>query len=221
MNQWRVRLIANGIVIVFLLCIIIIRLMTFSTSSVYYWLWGLPSLIICFLQIYFLMLNLKDEPDAVDTSLTSFVVSVFAALGLGFVALVVDQPLINFTYRETLRQIGGIVALMPYPFLIWALLCLKKCMTVVPEAHEVIAHGIYKYSRHPLYVCYMVWILSNIMLFPSWPVIIVSGLAFIALLIRLKREEQLLLASLPDYREYYLKTGLIGRRINLRNNRTL
>ena len=72
------------------------------------------------------------------------------------------------------------------------------------------ARGIYKYSRHPLYVCYIIWAIANMMMFTSWAMIAVSCAHIAILLVRLKREEKLLLATFPEYHTYYENTGLIG-----------
>ena len=218
MNQWKLRLFTNGIVIVLNICLISVRLMTLGNFSLYYWLWGLPPIIISVLQIWFLWQSMKDTTNAVDASISSFIISLLTTFGFLFTALVINFPLIEFLNRESLRQIGGALAVIPYPFVIWALFCLNKSCTIIPEAHVVVANGIYRYSRHPLYVCYITWIVSNMMMFPSWPVITISALHFMLIVLRIKREEQLLLLSLPEYREYYLTTGLLGRRIKIKTN---
>jgi len=83
-------------------------------------------------------------------------------------------------------------------------------MTIIPEAHAVVARGIYRYSRHPLYMCYIVWAIANMMMFPSWLMLAISTAHIIVLFVRLKREETLLLATFPEYHSYYAATGLIG-----------
>ena len=99
---------------------------------------------------------------------------------------------------------------MPYPFIIAALFSLRNCLTVIPEAHRVVAHGIYKYSRHPLYMCYLIWNFAYIFMFPSWLMIAINLVGMAVQVLRLKREETLLLATFPEYRDYYLRTGLLG-----------
>ncbi|MBP1762955.1 MAG: Isoprenylcysteine carboxyl methyltransferase [Firmicutes bacterium] len=114
-------------------------------------------------------------------------------------------------HMKLINQIGMILSLVPYVFVVWSLFCLKDCLTVVPEAHAVVAHGPYKYSRHPLYVCYMIWAIANFMMFPSLLMLFASIGQIVFLFLRLYREEHLLLTSFPEYYTYYQNTGLLGK----------
>ncbi|MDR3559874.1 MAG: isoprenylcysteine carboxylmethyltransferase family protein [Negativicutes bacterium] len=209
MSTHAVRCIANGTITVFSLLLIITR-MTSLSSSGYHLLWGIPALLILVLDIYFLTKSMLHQPKGIDTTLSSFLLSVGASLGFGFSAIAIAYPASDLAYSSVLRELGSVIAVLPYPFIIWALFCLKDCLTVIPEAHGVVARGIYKYSRHPLYVCFIVWATANMMMFPSWAMITVSVAHIILLLLRLKREERLLLATFSEYRTYYQRTGLIG-----------
>ena len=211
MKPQTVRLLANAILTVFSMLLIISKLAGLATFD-YRWLWGVPALLVAGLNLYFLTQSYFTKPKEMDTSLSSFLISVGASLGFCFSGLFITYPVPDFPGIEVIRQIGSVVSLLPYPFVIWALLCLGKCLTVIPEAHTVVAHGIYKYSRHPLYVCYIVWEAANILMFPSLPVIAGASLHIGLLLARMRREEKLLLASFPEYRIYYSTTGLVGRR---------
>lgn len=205
-----IRFTANGIITLLSILIIVSRLMSFSTSSEY-WLWAIPALLIAVLDIYFLTKSMLREPKGTDTSLAAVLISVSASMGSLLSALVISYPVVEFAGQIILRDFGKVIALLPYPFILWSLLCLKDCLTVIPEAHAVVAHGIYKYSRHPLYICYIVWAIANMMMFPSWPMLAVSIGHIAILIMRFKREEELLLATFPEYRDYYSKTGLIGK----------
>ncbi|MEI7474943.1 MAG: isoprenylcysteine carboxylmethyltransferase family protein [bacterium] len=116
---------------------------------------------------------------------------------------------LQIPYSKLLKEFAGIADLITYPVLIWALMCLKSCLTVIPEAHKVVATGIYKYSRHPLYVIYIIWALLNILLFQSMAIIIITSIYIGLMYLRIKIEESLLLETFPEYREYYNNTGLI------------
>lgn len=209
MNAKYVRYTANAIITVFCMFLVVVRLNDFSTSG-YHLLWGGLVLIVSVLDIYFLTKSTLNNPKNVDTSLTSFLLALGGSLGFLGSAAVITYPVADLPFFTALRHVGSAVALFPYPFILWALLCLKDCLTVIPEAHSVVAHGIYKYSRHPLYMCYIVWAIANMLMFPTLPMIAVS-LAHIAVqVLRLKREERLLLATFPEYRDYYNRTGLVG-----------
>lgn len=209
MNATFVRFVANGTITILCLVFVVGKLTAFSTST-YHLLWGGVAIIVALLDIYFLVKSTLNKPKSVDTSLSSFILAVGGSLGFLGSAVATGYPVADLPFTAALRQAGIIVALLPYPFIIWSLLCLKECLTIIPEAHSVVAHGIYKYSRHPLYMCYIIWAIANIMMFPSLPMLAAS-LALTALLVlRIKREEKLLLATFPEYRDYYSRTGLIG-----------
>lgn len=209
-----VRFIANASMTVLFLLLIIVRLKSFPASP-YHILWSGVAIIVLVLDIYFLTKSTFNKPQNVDTSLSSFALAIGGTMGFLASALVITYPFPQYPFTNALRQVGGVVALLPYPFIIWALFCLKSCFTIIPEAHGIVAHGIYKYSRHPLYMCYIVWAFANMMMFPSWPMIAVSLTHITVMILRLKREERLLLATFPEYGDYYNRTGLIG---NIRLN---
>lgn len=212
MQPQTVRLLANAILTVFCIGLIIFRLAGLLTFG-YHWFWAVPALLVAVLNLYFLTRSLVDKPKEMDTSLASFFISVGASLGFCLSGAFITSPVIEFAGIEGARQLGSLLSIAPYPFVIWALLCLGKCLTVIPEAHTVVAHGIYKYSRHPLYVCYIVWEIANMLMFPAVPVILGASLHIALLIARLRREERLLLNTFPEYRTYYNTTGLVGRRL--------
>lgn len=209
MNANFVRFAANGTITVYSLVLVAGRLTAFPTST-YHMLWGGVAIVVALLDIYFLAKSTLNKPQNIDTSLSSYIFAVAGSLGFWGSTIAISYPVANLPFTTALRQAGSIVALLPYPFIIWSLFCLKGCVTVIPEAHGVVAHGIYKYSRHPLYMCYAVWAIANTLMFPSLPMLAVSSAHITLLVLRIKREEKLLLATFPEYRDYYSRTGLIG-----------
>ena len=208
MSLQYIRYFVNAMVTLFTILIIVSRILSFSTIE--YWLWGLPGLLISVLDIYYLTKSTLRTPKSVDAAFSTVFISVSANFGFLFGAFVITYPVLDFPGQVVLRDIGKVIALLPYPFVIWALLCLKDCLTVIPEAHGVVARGIYKYSRHPLYMCYIVWAIANMMMFPSWQMVAVSAGHISLLVVRFKREENILLATFPEYHDYYQRTGLVG-----------
>jgi len=208
--QERFRFIVSGIVTLFLL-VIITGTCKMMIASQHHLLWGIPVIIVSVLDIYFLTRSLLHIPKKIDTRLSTLIISLGTTFGFSLLAVVIIDPQVELPdYVQVIQQIGHFLALLPYPFTLWSLLCLKDCLTVVPEAHEVVAHGIYRYSRHPLYVCYMTWAIANMLIFPYIPMIIASLAQILFLLIRLRREERLLLITFPEYQSYYAKTGILG-----------
>lgn len=211
LKSQQFRFIASGLVTLFLM-IIIVRAVMMLWVSKEYLLWGIPVVAVSLLDIYFLTRSLLREPKKMDTRISTFIISIGATFGFSLVAIGIGDSPLDLPYRHFWQQVGRGLALVPYPFVLWALCCLKDCLTVVPEAHTVVANGIYRYSRHPLYVCYMVWAVANSMMFPTLSMIIGSTLQVIFLVVRLRREEQLLLDTFPEYLGYYQRTGLCGKR---------
>lgn len=205
----RIRYIANAIITVYSLAMVVFRVAS-HPASWYHLLWGGVAIIVLILDIYFITKSTLTQPKNIDISPSGFLLGVIGSLGFVGSAFAIAYPVPDLPFTAALRHTGSIVALLPYPFILWALLCLKECLTVIPEAHSVVAHGIYKYSRHPLYMSYIVWAIANTMMFPSAAMIGVSVAHILVLVLRLKREESLLLATFPEYRDYYRRTGLIG-----------
>lgn len=210
-KKQQFRFMASGMVTLFLMVIIVRAVMMVVTSRDYL-LWGIPVIAVSVLDIYFLTRSLLHQPKKMDTRLSTLVISIGATFGFSLVAIGIGDPLVVVPYMERVQQVGRFLAIIPYPFVIGSLFCLKDCLTVVPEAHTVVANGIYRYSRHPLYVCYIVWAIANILMFPTLSMMIGSIAQIIFLFVRLRREEQLLLETFPEYQEYYKKTGLCGKR---------
>jgi len=204
------RLCANATIAGFCLVLISPTVMAFSISD-FHWLWGIPAVLVTALDLYFLFKSTLKTPLNMDSRISTFLISVSAALTFSFAAFAMNFPPLHLPYIDMMQRIGQATALLPYPFIVAALFSLRNCLTVIPEAHCVIAHGIYKYSRHPLYMCYLVWNFAYILMFPSWLMIAINIAGMATQLLRLKREEALLLATFPEYRDYYLKTGLLGR----------
>jgi protein-S-isoprenylcysteine O-methyltransferase Ste14 len=184
-------------------------------SSKYHLLWGAPAIIVSLLDIYFLIRSLLRQPKSIDLRLSTIVISLGSTFGFTLFAILIAGPQPEFSYRQIVQQLGSILSLVPYPFVVWALFCLGDCLTIVPEAHTVVARGIYRYSRHPLYLGYIIWAIADIMMFPGWPMLIAALTQIICLILRLRREEQLLLDAFPEYQAYYDNTGLLGN-INIK-----
>jgi len=206
-QQWR--FLASGAVTIYMVAIVFLTL-TWLGSSVHHLLWGIPVIAVSLLDIYFLTRSLLKQPKKIDTRLSSLLIGMGTTFGFSVIVMFLSTPRASGELMEEIRQFGVFLSILPYPLVIWSLFCLKDCLTVVPEAHAVVAHGPYKYSRHPLYVCYMLWAIANVLMFPTWPMLIASVSQIGFLLLRLRREEALLLQTFPEYKYYYERTGLIG-----------
>ena len=206
-QQWR--FLAGGAVTLFMIAILFLTLMRIA-SSIHHLLWGIPVIAVSLLDIYFLTRSLLKQPKKIDTRLSSLLIGLGTTFGFSVIVMFLSAPRASGELMEEIRQIGVLLSILQYPLVIWSLFCLKDCLTVVPEAHAVVAHGPYKYSRHPLYVCYMLWAIANVLMFPTLPMLLASVSQIGFLLLRLRREEALLLQTFPEYKYYYERTGLIG-----------
>jgi isoprenylcysteine carboxyl methyltransferase (ICMT) family protein YpbQ len=209
-QHWR--LLASGAVTAFMIAIIFLTLTKLS-SSLHHMLWGIPVIAVSLLDIYFLTRSLLQQPKKIDTRLSSMLIGLGTTFGFSAIVMFLSASGDGRGDMAEIRQIGVVLSVLPYPLVVWALFCLGDCLTVVPEAHAVVAHGPYKYSRHPLYVCYMIWAVADVMMFPTWPMLIASISQIAFLMLRLRREEKLLLQTFPEYTYYYERTGLIGSRL--------
>ena len=207
----QIRMLVGGLVTLFLVAMIFLTLMTF-TLSLQHFLWGIPVIVVSCIDIYFLSRSLLQEPKKIDIRLSSILIGLGTTFGFSVVVMMLSPRSESLTSAIAIRQLGSVIAVLPYPFVIWSLFCLRDCLTVVPEAHAVVAHGPYKYSRHPLYVCYMAWAAANVMMFPTLPMLFAATIQIALLFVRLRREEALLLQTFPEYIHYYERTGLLGPR---------
>jgi len=209
-KQQRIRLLANGLVTVYLLCIIIFAILAdIRTPSRF--LWSVPVIVVSCLDIYFLTRSLLQQPHNTDIRLSTFIVSVGATFGFSVWVMILEPKQFVFANLAVVQQFGKLISLLPYPVVIWSLLCLKDCLTVIPEAHAIVAHGPYKYSRHPLYVCYIMWAVTSFMMYPSWPMLSASIMQMVFLFLRLRREERLLWRTFPEYSLYCKQVGLLWK----------
>jgi protein-S-isoprenylcysteine O-methyltransferase Ste14 len=79
---------------------------------------------------------------------------------------------------------------------------------VIRQDHQLITHGVYRFSRHPIYLATIVVFLGLTVFAASLPGFLVM-LALIPLfLIRIRREERLLTEAFGDaYRQYQQRTA--------------
>jgi len=178
--------------------------------ELYYILWILPLIIINLLDIFFLIKSLMQIPKDVDVRVFTVFLYTVCATTIGVSPFFLDYPLIFDNYNNYIRVIAGFINLATYPMAIWSLLCLKNCFSIIPEAHKVVSTGIYKFFRHPLYFCYILWEISKMLAFPNIPIIVFSSVYILLTLLRIKIEDNLLLKTFPEYKNYYESTGLLG-----------
>lgn len=82
------------------------------------------------------------------------------------------------------------------------------------EDHELICHGIYSITRHPIYVSLIFWAITQPVLLQNYAAGFGGAAAVVLIwLIRVPREEQLLIERFGDqYRNYMSQTGRLFTR---------
>ncbi len=77
------------------------------------------------------------------------------------------------------------------------------------EQHTLVAEGVYRHVRHPMYAAHLIWGVAQSVLLPNFA----AGLSALILilpviLLRIRREERAMLGHFGDaYRQYMVRTG--------------
>ncbi|AFM39742.1 putative protein-S-isoprenylcysteine methyltransferase [Desulfosporosinus acidiphilus SJ4] len=124
-----------------------------------------------------------------------------------------NLPLPNF-----LRLAGLGLAIAILPFLYWAHRALGRHYSPdldLKEGHKLITSGPYNIVRHPMYTILIVFMLSISIVSASALILIPHTAAILLLIMRLDKEEAMLIEEFgDDYREYMIKTGRLLPKFN-------
>ncbi len=104
-------------------------------------------------------------------------------------------------------QLAGLaVCILSYALLAWAMASNAFFSQIVriqsERGHAVVAHGPYRYVRHPAYVGMILFELAMSILLASWWSAIPGALAAVLLILRTALEDRTLLAELAGYGDY-------------------
>ena len=86
-----------------------------------------------------------------------------------------------------------------------------RTTTELREGHTLITSGVFRHIRHPMYSAHWLWGIAQALLIHNW----IAGLASLVILfpmylLRVKREEQMMLEQFgEEYRLYMKRTGRI------------
>ncbi|MGE5627963.1 MAG: methyltransferase family protein [Solirubrobacterales bacterium] len=105
---------------------------------------------------------------------------------------------------------GAVLSAVVFPFYFTALISLGKNLTILPEANFLNTKGIYSISRHPLYLCYVIWYILQILICQTWIIFFISIFQIWVTIVRAKFEENILEKNFPTYKEYRNSVGWIG-----------
>lgn len=139
-----------------------------------------------------------------------------ALLGVAYMLTFVFAPgLVEFSllpFPAWLRWSAALVGVSVLPFSVHhAQKALGNNVTttvITRDNHELITHGPYRWVRHPLYLngCLLYLVLALIS--GSWLILAMLSIAFIAIVIRTRKEEAMLFERFGQpYRNYQQRTG--------------
>jgi len=135
---------------------------------------------------------------------TSIIPKVVAVVGTWSIVPLLWQPIIHEANWVLLVSSLGILA--SNGFIIWAVLTLRRNLSIFPEARELVRHGPYGLIRHPLYAAHI--LTYALVLLPRFaPLAIAFAVLGIAGEVwRARNEEAVLGAAFPAYVEYAAAT---------------
>lgn len=178
-------------------------------KSLGYILWCIPNLFSSLSIFVFLFMALLKKPKAVNESFICFFIGIISS-NLPFLVGTFGDMFSMGVKDESLIILAILINLLTMPFYITGVFTLGKRLTVLPEANSLQTSGIYSISRHPLYLCYLIWFVTQIMIFQTWMVVILSIIQITLIIIRAKSEERILEKNFPEYKEYKSRVWWIG-----------
>ena len=123
-----------------------------------------------------------------------------------------------------LRWAGAGVGVLGGGLLIWTLRTLGKNLTdtvVTRKNHTLVTSGPYRWVRHPFYDSVALCIVANSMVAANWFLFATGGLTFTLMVVRTRREEEILESRFGDtHRAYMERTGRFLPRIGTRRRGT-
>jgi|WetSurMetagenome_2_1015567.scaffolds.fasta_scaffold114472_1 protein-S-isoprenylcysteine O-methyltransferase Ste14 len=148
----------------------------------------------------------------------AFLIRVFGGfLVVGLLAAYALQPawlaVLSIPIPDVIRWTGFVLGLFGLGVWIWAQVALGKEWSPqlqLREGHRLITTGLYARMRHPLYSGMILWSGGLALLAASWIFIVFTALFGAAFLMRIPREEQMMIGEFgEEYREYMQRTGSV------------
>lgn len=144
-----------------------------------------------------------------------FRMAAFLALMTFLVMYIAGMAWINafmFKLPEWLRWAGFALGLFSVAFMTWTQVTLDiqwSAQLQLTKGHHLITTGPYARIRHPLYSSTFGWGAALSLLTANWIFVVVSVLAIVGLMMRIPKEEQMMIEAFGDeYRAYMQRTGI-------------
>src|SRR5664279_3512256 len=133
---------------------------------------------------------------------------------LGALVLLIGAALLLVQRHEIAARTGAGLALQGIAVLlmIWARLTFgmrSLHATANPTEGGLVTNGPYRYWRHPIYAAVLLFVWTGVLTQggpPAVDALVLAGIATVMTAIRIQAEEQLLLASMPEYAAYATRT---------------
>lgn len=117
-----------------------------------------------------------------------------------------------------LATFGMVIAIIGFMIALLTVFELKSNLTVFPtptEKAELLTHGFFRYSRHPIYTGILMFAFGYALYKYSIYKLLISGLLFIWFYLKSTYEEKQLAQKFISYREYKEKVGRFFPKLRL------
>lgn len=171
-----------------------------------YVIFTLPYILSNSLVALMLILSSIKKPKAVDERWSSFIIS-FLGTNLTVILGLLGVKLLGAPVFPQVALYASLLTVMTVPLYMAAVMGLGRSLTVLPEANKLKTGGMYRVSRHPLYLCYIIWYVLQIFIGQTWIIIPVSLVQGYLQVRRARAEEAILETAFPEYVEYKKRVG--------------
>lgn len=128
-----------------------------------------------------------------------------AATGLVLVLGAVPQGISLYTPPWWIRGVSTGVSILAFTLIVWALMYLRRSLSIIPEARRLVVGGPYHFVRHPLYAAEILATLAFAMVNPTVLAVAILMPFITAQVVRSLYEERLLMRVFPHYAAYAVR----------------
>lgn len=120
------------------------------------------------------------------------------------------------TTIPALQAIGGALWISGALLVVWPLWYLRRAFGIEAAARELVDTGPYRFSRHPMYVCYAMNYTGLCLLRPTPVMIATTACWYAIMMVRARTEERVMESAFPRYADYRRRVGwcVIGSRVS-------